>query len=116
MDEFWFQSAEWLVDFSIIASLSIPKHATRDTFESPHQDFPINVMQSHSSRGRYSRMNIYNRSIHSLLSKKLFIPFDNSIIHNWHDNKPQCLLQYIQYIQVVKNEMLIKESHFNSIH
>lgn len=45
-----------------------------------------------------------------LLSKERFIPFDNSIIHKRHDNKPRCLLQYAVYL-VAKNETLVKESH-----
>lgn len=45
-----------------------------------------------------------------LLSKERFIPFDNSIIHKWHDNKPRSLLQYAVYL-VAENETLVKESH-----
>lgn len=79
-----FNSQSRMARFIFASPVSrVPKRSS-DTFQRcPHQDFAINITQSHSSRGRYTAsMNIYNRSIHCLLSKKLLIPFDNSIIHN----------------------------------
>lgn len=44
------------------------------------------------------------------LPKEPFILFDNPIIHNWHGNKAQCLLENTVHLRL-KNETLVKVSH-----